>query len=178
MSAHGVHSPHLERWCPAYPHANSHATALVATRGPREPPPGHGPPAPHPYGPPASAGWRTPTQPRTSVPAVQPPRVALFESPQRGLSEVVPQASTPPAHRGFCTPTQCACWHPTSTQAHRAGTRPPPWYTAVVAPGGPGNSGSSQFGVHDTTHPAREPKRAHGHPGNGPQGLMGAKGLP
>ena len=34
----------------------------------------------------------------------------------------------PPALRGFCTPTQCACGHPTSTQAHRTGTRPPPWY--------------------------------------------------
>ena len=34
----------------------------------------------------------------------------------------------PPVLRGFCAPTQCACWHPTSTQAHRTGTRPPPWY--------------------------------------------------
>ena len=34
-------------------------TALAAARGPKEPPPGHGPPAPPPHGPPASTGWRT-----------------------------------------------------------------------------------------------------------------------
>ena len=119
--------PHLERWCPAYPHANSHATALVATRGPRELPPGHGPPAPHPFGPPCRSCMEDPTQPWTSVPAVQPPRVALRVN-QAGPLRDGAAGQHPPALRGFCIPTQCACWHSTSTQAHRTSTRPPPWY--------------------------------------------------
>ena len=118
-----------------------------------------------------------PTQPRTSVPAVQPPRVALPSSSNpNGASQRWCRRPAPPSTLGFLYPDAMRLLvphqHPSTppAPAHRRGT------TAVDSPSGPVNSGSSQVGVHDTTHPARgpsprEPKRA-------PKRPKGAPGAP
>ena len=155
---------HLERWCPAYPHANSHATALVATRGPREPPPGHGPPAPHPLGPPASAVWMTPRSRGLQFLQCNP-RGLLSSSNPSGASQRWCRRPAPLSASGVLYPDAMRLLAPHQHQSapHRhPSTAVVP--TAVVALGGPVNSGSGQVGVHDTTHPARGQVGQHEHP--------------
>ena len=82
--------------------------------------------------------------------------------PEGGPLRVTPGGASQRWCRRSAPPSTSLFLYPDSetgtlrTQAPRAGNRPPPWSsTTVVALGSPVNSGSSQIGVHDTTHAAR-----------------------
>ena len=87
----------------------------------------------------------------------KPPEGSPLRVTPGGASQRWCRRPAPPSTLGFLYPD--AETGTLRTQAPRAGTRPPPWLPAtVVAPGSPVNSGSSQVGVHDTTHLARGQK--------------------
>ena len=96
-----------------------------------------------------------PTQPRTSVLQCNPRGLPSSSNP-KGASQRWCRRSAPPSTSGLLYPDAMRLLAP--HQCPSAPHRHPPTTvvpTAVVAPGGPVNSGSSQVGVHDTTHPAR-----------------------